>query len=192
MKTKVEAAAAVLAVGAFAAGCGGAGISTAPSSPPSSTSAAGSAPRTIQKAVGASAAYGCTGSSPDSCMTRFVVTAVENVNPSACGAGSQKGDTRLVRVSLDVQGMKPREYPNENLNPGHEVTSENWYALGADGYTTKAEVATWCPGYKPGPFYDPVAVGQKARGDIVFAVPASAHRIQVRTYDGRAWEWPLP
>ena len=160
---------------------------------PSSVSPSPAVPKTVQKAVGEEGGAYCLNKENSSCLASFTVTSIENVPRSQCiDIAPPPVDTRLVRVAIDVQGNRPLPSPNSHIAPGYVVSSDNWYGLTPDGYTTKAGVATGCGEFTPDPFYQPVNVGQKQRGDIIFYLPEDTEKLQLRDDDGAAWEWPLP
>lgn len=151
------------------------------------------APATIEKKVGEEGAWGCESKDNTSCSVAFTVTSITPVPISDCSSSSDvPADSKIYKVAIDVQGHHPTPKPNEHIPPGYIVASDNWYALGSDGYTTKAQVMFGCGDYTPGPFYQHVEVGQKQRGTIIYAVPANSTDLQLRSQGGGAWEWKLP
>ncbi|MFV8169825.1 hypothetical protein [Mycolicibacterium peregrinum] len=173
-------------------------VNTSPSSAPTPAAPApaatrsapqSAAPTTIQKRIGQTGGQECPEDNDESCKALFTVTAIESIPRSACSTPPAEG-VRIIRVGLDAIGQHPASDPNDP--PGSGLASDNWYALGSDGYTTKAQVATGCGEYEPGPFYDWVNVGEKQRGTILFAIPNNSAKLQLRDDYGAAWEWALP
>ena len=63
---------------------------------------------------------------------------------------------------------------------GRVVNYGNWYAKGADGFTT---LATWeidCELREPGPFNGGMEPGDKQRGEIVISVPKNSQTLVLR------------
>jgi hypothetical protein len=167
---------------------------TAGTSSTTTVAASASAPQPIQKQVGQRAAAACAGESiDDTCALIFTVTAIDSVPSSDCSDYKPPtADERVIRVALDAQGLHPTPAPNSHIPPGYILSSDYWFALGADGYTTKVDVAIGCGEYTPGPFYTQTDVGQKLRGDILFKIPADSTTLELRPQPGLAWRWALP
>lgn len=146
---------------------------------------------TLEKKVGETAGYSCEQSGK--CALDFKVTKMLRVDRSSCRSlvMSIPKDALLVRVAIDV---KVNSVDANNLPAGSAVSSSNWYGYGTDEYTTKAEVAAGCD-YKAGAFHDTPAIGEKQRGEIVFALPANTTHLQLKpqqALNGPSWRWEIP
>lgn len=163
---------------------------TTPTSAPPSTEQ----PSLYKKAVGQEGGWACVTRDNSTCSVAFTVTGLTAIPESQCNEYADHPEgTRLIEVSIDVRGQHPTPAPNAHIEPGFVVSSDNWYGLGSDGYSTKADIATACGDMEPGPFYHPVGVGQKARGSIIFAIPDNSTAIELHdpVYQG-IWRWMLP
>lgn len=197
MKLKFGAAAAVLAAGTLLVGCGStANTPSASSSAGSSATETTSVPRFIPKRVGEPAGWNCPPDQPSSqCSLQFSITSLARIGDATCADAHNSSNPKpgtVYRVTMDVQGQKPTPPPNGHIQPGYVVTSQYWYALGPDGYTSKAETAIGCGNYTPGAFYDYTAVGEKSRGEILYAVPEGSSKLRLKNDSGGGWEWDLP
>lgn len=197
MKKAIGAIGALLAVGC-AAGCGtNADTDTTTSRVTSTSAPASTAPETpdiLNKKVGQPAGWNCADASDESCSLAFTVTALDKVPSANCSdSAPPPAGSEIYRVAIDAQAYHPTPAPNATLPPGFVISSDNWYAIDADGYGTKADVAIGCGDFDPGPFYQPLSVGQKGRGTILFALPAGSRELELREQGTPgSWRWVLP
>ncbi|RPA65831.1 hypothetical protein EF294_03585 [Gordonia oryzae] len=197
MKKAIGAIVVLLAIGC-AAGCGtSSDSSTTAGRHSSSATSASTATETadvLNKAVGQSAGWNCADASDESCSLAFTVTALDRVPSANCSdSAPPPAGSEIYRLAIDAQAYHSTPAPNATLPPGFVISSDNWYAIDADGYGTKADVAIGCGDFDPGPFYRPLSVGQKGRGSILFALPAGSRELELREQGTPGtWRWALP
>lgn len=164
------------------AGCGNSGgDSTTTTDPSTSTSvrSSGASPRSAgpaetTRALGEPVGIGCTNSSElTTCAATVTLTKIE---PTAC-PDDDAGGKRSLRIAADAT-VAPG--PDLNGYAGRVVNYGNWYAQGADDFTT---LATWeidCELGEPGPFNGGMEPGDKQRGEIVISVPKNSQTLVLR------------
>ena len=154
----------------------------------SSTESASAA--TLTKAVGEQAGNDCDPDDKGDCALDFSITAITPIDPSTCSEYLDvPEDSKLYRVEIDAEAKRPSA--NSDLAPGFLLITDNWSSLDSDGYTKKVVDAVSCGNEEAGAFYQPVEVGQKKRGTLVFALPENAVALQLTPQGGGVWEWDL-
>lgn len=194
MKRLIRTTAAALVMASMSA-CGSSDAPPAGSSRTQyevATNQAVAGAQVIDKKIGEEGGWACPGEDNSACAVVFTVTSISAVPMAACSETSHvPRESKLYKVAMDVAGQHPTPEPNSHIPPGFVVASDNWYALGSDGYSTKAETAIGCGDYTPGPFYDFVNVGEKQRGTLIFAVPQNTTALQIRQTNGPTWQFQV-
>lgn len=187
----------IATVAVLAAGCGSGSNTADPgdtSNPAEATTTSTSGPTAnelLQKEVGQRAGWACQ--EGGACALTFTVTDIAAITHDECNSYTAPDeDKRLIKVSIDAFGSGETPAPNSGNPPGLVLLASGWNTVGSDGYSTDAEHA-FCLDIEGGPFDTPVDVGQKSRGEAVFAVPLNSTALELRdrVYGG-GWTWEIP
>ncbi|GAC60656.1 MULTISPECIES: hypothetical protein [Gordonia] len=169
-----------------------------PTTAAATPSASADVNKPVHKAVGEKAYWGCNAKSED-CPLVFKVTEISPVDRSECSSyalDDLKPDDRLIRVKVDANAQAPMPGVTPRSSPAGVLISQFWNGVSDDGYVTPVKTEYGCiPNGDTsvyGPFHTTLGIGEKGRGEMVFAVPADSTKLSLHYFDTAGWTWDIP